>query len=260
MHPLVSVIIPCYNHGIYLEDAIGSIPFNQVSYKIELIVVNDGSTDSFTLEKLAALESAGICIIHQENQGLSAARNKGISVAKGKYILPLDSDNKLHINYLTKAVDLLEKSELLDIVYGNRMLFGKEEGLWKSKPFRPDLFVAGNFIDACAIYRKSVWEKVGGYDTNMKVGHEDWEFWVHAYTKGCSFHYLNEPCYYYRIREGSMRQGISSLDYENNRQYVLKKHAEYFATFFQKNYFLTHYLKAQPIKAAINLLLGRIKI
>ena len=260
MQPLVSVIIPCYNHGIYLDEAVASIPFDQLPYQVELVVVNDGSTDLFTLEKLAALESAGIRVVHQQNQGLAAARNNGIAIANGTYILPLDADNKLHLNYFTKAVELLQKNTAIDIVYGNARYFGNEEADWKSKPFNIARLLKGNYIDACALYRKTVWEKAGGYDGQMPaMGHEDWEFWVHAFINGSRFYYLDELCFYYRLRDDAMRLSITTETYKDNWFFIIRKHAAYFGTFFTDNYFKVEYLKTKRIKAAVNLLLGRIK-
>src|SRR6266540_5603640 len=128
---LVSLITPCYNHGIYIHEAIASIPYEKLTYEIEHIIVNDGSTDPFTLEKLNQLEENGYKVIHQENLGLAAARNNAIKVAKGKYILPLDSDNKLHENYLTKAVEILENDDSIDVVYGDCLFFGEKNSYMK---------------------------------------------------------------------------------------------------------------------------------
>lgn len=260
MDILVSVIIPCYNHGIYLTEAIESIPFTKIDYGIELIVVNDGSTDTFTLDKFKEIEQSGYKVIHQENQGLAASRNNGIRASSGEYIIPLDADNKLHINYLTKAVDILHTNPGIDVVYGDAMYFGNENRLWKSRKFIPAKFVHGNFIDACAIFRKNIWEKVGGYDCHMETpGQEDWEFWTNVFIHGGKFYNLEELCFYYRLRNDAMHVNISSENYEANRIYIIKKHADFFANYFYNNYSTLNYIKQNKIKAAVNLLLGKIK-
>ena len=86
MSALVSVITPCYNHGRYLDDAVNSIPYNKLDYTVEHIIINDGSTDEFTVQKFNEINNPHIKIIHQQNTGLSAARNTGIAAASGKYI------------------------------------------------------------------------------------------------------------------------------------------------------------------------------
>src|SRR5688500_12631026 len=99
--PAISVIIPCYNQGHYLREALESLEkCNQELF--EIIIVNDGSTDSFTNEYTKELESRGYKLIFQQNTGLGQARNNGIKQAVGKYILPLDADNKIYPDYLTE--------------------------------------------------------------------------------------------------------------------------------------------------------------
>src|SRR5271156_2351481 len=90
----VSVVIPCFNHGAFLPEAVASV-INIKRNDIELIVVDDGSTDERTGKEMDALVAQGINVVRQENKGLAAARNAGILLAKGEYILPLDADNRL---------------------------------------------------------------------------------------------------------------------------------------------------------------------
>lgn len=114
--PLISIVIPCFNHGKYIADALQSIANTQIQYSYEIIIVDDGSTDSLTINKLLELEQAGFHIIRQQNGGPAKARNTGIEQAIGKYILPLDADNKIHPNYINKGIPLLE-SGFADIIY-----------------------------------------------------------------------------------------------------------------------------------------------
>ncbi len=205
------------------------------------------------------MEQQGHFIIHQNNQGLAAARNNAIRMAKGKYIIPLDSDNKLHLNYLTKAIDILEKNESIDVVYGDKMVFGNEVGLRTSKRFKLRLMIKNNYIDACAVFRKSLWVKTGGYDPAMPgMGYEDWEFWINSYLNGAIFFYLNEICFYYRITDGSMRV-VAKKNYNlENKEYVIKKHAAYFVEYYIKNEPIVDYIKKNRLKASVKLILGKI--
>jgi len=91
---MVSIVVPCFNDGRFLGDAIESAEANQ-SGNYEIIIVNDGSTDAGTLELLKTIESRGHQVIHQENRGLGFSRNVGIAAARGAYILPLDADNRI---------------------------------------------------------------------------------------------------------------------------------------------------------------------
>jgi len=103
---LVSVIIPCYNQGEFLEECLTSV-FASSYKQVEVIVVNDGSTDN-TKSIIDELQNKfTFQVIHQENKGLAETRNLGIRVANGKYILPLDSDDKIGQTYIENAVKTL---------------------------------------------------------------------------------------------------------------------------------------------------------
>lgn len=203
--PVVSVVIPCYNHGDFLEETIQSVEESTKNYEVEIIVVNDGSTDEQTIEVFQKLERQGYTILNQENQGLGRTRNNGIRLAKGKYILPLDSDNTVTFHYLNSAIDILEKDGSIDIVYGDAQFCGEKTGVWKNKELDAIQMLYINHIDACAVYRKSTWEKVNGYATDMPyMGTEDWNFWLKCMDKGCKFNYLEEICFNYRVLLNSM--------------------------------------------------------
>src|SRR6185437_5911128 len=115
MQPFFSIIIPCYNHGAFLRRAIASIEKIQgISY--EIIIVDDGSGDSNTIRELELLKSEGYIVIQQNNSGPSAARNNGIRSANGKYIVPLDADDILRSEYVTKAKEVFESNPQISIV------------------------------------------------------------------------------------------------------------------------------------------------
>ncbi len=202
--PIVSIVIPCYNHGEYIEETLESIELSKDKYPVEVIIVNDGSTDANTLEVLTRVEKKGYFVLHQQNQGLAKARNNAISIAKGKYILPLDSDNKVCAPYLNEAVDILENTNV-DIVYGDAEYIGEKTGIWKNKALDKKRLLIANQIDACAIFRKKVWKEVNGYAEDMPyMGCEDWNFWLKCIDKDFQFLYLDKICFEYRVLSNSM--------------------------------------------------------
>lgn len=225
---LVSIIIPCYNHGAYIQDAIDSVENNNPDKFFELIIVNDGSKDEFTIQKLTELERAGYHIIHQPNKGLSAARNAGIKVAKGKYILPLDADNKISADYYRQAIQIFELEPSVGVVYSDRYVFGLQDGNIDVGDFGLTRILPGNFIDACAVFRKSAWIEVGGYDENLPGGiYEDWEFWLACIEFGFEFKYIKAPLFGYRVLEASLVQ--KSLDPIIRREvvtHIIRKHVK----------------------------------
>lgn len=254
--PIVSIIIPCYNHGQYIEDAISSIKACNTKTLYEIIIINDGSKDEYTLEILRKIEKQGFKVINQKNQGLAAARNNAIKEANGKYIIPLDSDNKLHKNYLDNAVFVLEQKPNIDVVYGNPILFGDLQGVKKLAKFNFGLLLVGNFIDACAVFRKEIWAKVGGYDGNMPaMGNEDWEFWINIYLNGGRFYHLNKPCFYYRVLNDSMSATTTRPNMSLNKEYIHTKHHKKIIQQLGESLFVSDYIRRNWLKAIIKLIL-----
>ncbi len=207
---LISVVIPCYNHGKYLNEAVESV-LAQSYQHFEIIVVNDGSTDPFTLDLLNSFDKPKSRVLHTDNQGLSAARNNGIRSTEGDYICCLDADDKYHPDYFRKAVSVLDRDE--DLQYGAVpawvQLFGSSSVLWKTigsntVGFEPYLQGIRNNIQSATMFRKVCWEKIGGYDESMTLGYEDWDFWITMLDLGFEWFCLEEPLIYYRQKDQSM--------------------------------------------------------
>ncbi|WP_254566307.1 glycosyltransferase [Oscillatoria sp. HE19RPO] len=230
----VSVIIPCYNQGEFVLEAIASVESCQDPV-YEILIVNDGSTSPVTQKVLNYLQEKGYQVINQSNQGLAAARNTGIKKAQGRYILPLDADNKIKPAYITEAVEILDEQPEVGVVYGNAELFGEKTGIVEVPDFDINRLVAGNYIDACAVFRRTVWQDCGGYDSQIpqKLGYEDWDFWLGVAEKGWQFHHVSEVMYEYRFRANSM---VSACNIPENRRelfrYICSKHIGLYATNF----------------------------
>ncbi|MBX2982316.1 MAG: glycosyltransferase [Flavobacteriales bacterium] len=204
MQPHVSVIITCFNLGAYLHEALGSIGLD-VHVPVEVIVVDDGSTDPATIQILDSMDPQRFTLLRQRNMGLAAARNNGIKAAQGKYIIPLDADNRLRPAMISQVVSVLAARPEVDIVFGDAQYFGEREGRFRMGPADLSAMLERNRIDACAGFRKGLWERVGGYDEQMPVmGYEDWEFWLRSLISHADFHYTDEVLFDYRVREGSM--------------------------------------------------------
>jgi glycosyltransferase involved in cell wall biosynthesis len=218
----VSVVIPCFNHGQFLGEAVESVTALRRE-NVELIVVDDGSSDERSRKEMEALAERGITTIRQENKGLAAARNAGIAAAKGEYILPLDADNRLRRGYVEHGIRILDTQPKVGVVYGDAERFGSRTGRWRVGPFEQDMLLKWNYIDACAVYRRSVWEQNHGYDSAMPVqGFEDWDFWLGALEHGWEFAYVPEVLFDYRTAENSMVTGIKGPQVE---EFVAAKHS-----------------------------------
>ncbi|MGB2676647.1 MAG: glycosyltransferase [Candidatus Acidiferrum sp.] len=200
----VSVVIPCFNHGEFLPEAVCSVTAIERD-DIESIVVDDGSTDERTRKVMDALPAQGIKVIREENKGLAAARNAGIAISRGEYILPLDADDRLRPGWIDRGIRILELNPQVGVVYGDAECFGTRNDRWTTGPFDPDRLLRWNYIHASALYRRCLWEQNGGYDGAMPVqGYEDWDFWLGALEHGWKFAYMREVFFDYRQAERSM--------------------------------------------------------
>ena len=222
--PPVSIVIPCFNQGEFLMDAIRSV--EQCDRDLhELIIVNDGSTDPSTVRLFKDLEARRYTIINQANQGLAAARNNGIAASTGKYILPLDADNKIRPQYIHEAARILDRYPRVGVVYGNGQYFGDKSGPWIVPAFDPLRLILKNYIDACAVFRREIWVRCGGYDADMPFqGFEDWNFWLDAASQGWSFFHLRKVVFDYRYRNDSMIRSVSKSAKAQCLQYLYSKH------------------------------------
>ena len=200
----VSIVIPCFNHGAMLREALASLEEVRNENLLEVIIVDDGSSDAETIRILKEVAEAGYKVVSQPNGGLGAARNAGIRRAKGEFILPLDSDNRLRRVYLEQGVSLLKENPSLGVIYADAEYFGEKTGRWQVQEFDLLSLIRMNFIDACALYRKALWEGVGGYDEQMPwMGLEDWDFWLRVACHGGSFFHLPAVGFDYRVRSDS---------------------------------------------------------
>jgi glycosyltransferase involved in cell wall biosynthesis len=210
----VSIVIPCFNQGAMLLEALASVEQVRNSNLLEVVVVDDGSSDVETNRILSELHEEGYPVVTQRNRGLGAARNAGIRSAQGEFILPLDSDNRVRDAYLDEAVLLLKKNPAVGVVYADAEYFGEKSGRWHVPEFDLLSMIRMNFIDACALYRKSLWEEVRGYDEQMPwMGWEDWDFWLRLAAHGATFLHLTKIGFDYRVRKSSMIVNTVGLDY-----------------------------------------------
>ena len=253
---LVSIIIPCYNHGEFIINTLESL--SKCDEKLhELIIINDGSTDEYTLKVFVELEQKGYRIIHQQNGGLSAARNTGILVAKGKYILPLDADNKIRPEFLIEGIQAMENDNEVVVVYGDAEYFGEKIGIWKVGEYNLQRLMLANYIDACAMIRKSVFDQVGLYDTNLKLGLEDWEFWLRLSFRGCKFVYVPKILFDYRVIKTSMSKELLKNYKKRNKteEQIEQKFQNKLSKPVVTNFIIKRF-KNGPIKFIIKLILA----
>lgn len=229
-NPLVSIVIPCYNQAQYLEETVLSALAAAYEPK-EVILVNDGSTDNTEeiAEKLVKTHSQ-IKLIYQPNSGVSRARNNGINQANGQFILPLDGDDLISSSYIPDAIRVLQNRPEVKLVYCKAVKFDENgQKPWKLKPFSRNALARDNMIFVAGVFRKSDWVDCQGYSEDMKMGREDWEFWIKMLKNGGEVVQLPAVGFYYRMTPGSKRKKTGTNQKKRERiAYLNSKHSEFF--------------------------------
>jgi len=218
----VSVVIPCFNAGEYLDEAVQSA-LAQTWQDLEVVIVDDGSTDPSTLDLLRQARWPRTRIFHQANAGPAAARNRAVREAGGRYILPLDADDTIEPSYVEKAVAVLEARPNVGCVYCKARKFGAEQGPWNLPVYTLRELVIDNVIFVTSLYRKADWESVGGYNEKLRHGVEDYDFWVKIAHLGREVVQLDDYLFNYRIQESSR-----TTSFQERRARVVESYAEIF--------------------------------
>ncbi|MFA9189973.1 glycosyltransferase family 2 protein [Flavobacterium sp. FZUC8N2.13] len=225
MNPIISIIIPCYNSEATLNKTFNSV-IEQEFQNWEALIINDGSTDD--TEKIAlewVNKDNRFKYFSKQNEGLGKTRNFGINKATGTYILPLDSDNLIERDFIQDAINVFENNPEIGVVHGHAEYFGEQTGIWKVDDYQLEKILVHNYIDACAIYKKELWKKVGGYDQNMPhQGHEDWDFWIALGIHGVKFYHLKKITFKYYVSSSSMIRSFSENMLMSNQEYIVKKY------------------------------------
>lgn len=231
----VSVIMPCYNDGVYIKEAIESVK-KQTYPAIEIIVIDDGSDDKITLRILDEIKG-DVVLLRTNHLKPAGARNYGIEHASGKYILPVDSDDRIEPTYVEKAVKVIESNDEIGVVYCEADLFGEKSGKWDLPSYSFDTMLLDNIVFVTALFYKEDWQKLGGFNTNMTAGMEDYDFWLGILALGKQIYQIPEILFHYRIKPVSRTTGFQSdyiqiqniyrQMYDNHKEFYEKYHEQY---------------------------------
>jgi len=224
----VSVVIPVYNGEKHLRQTLESV-LAQTCPPSEILIVNDGSTDG-SLAILSEYEGA-IRILHQNNRGVSHARNRGVEESTGEWIALLDQDDVWYREKLEKQVKVLTEHPDVAFVYSD-VDFVDPSGnplekdatvAWQGDWIRP--LLKGNFhpFPSTVMIKRDLYVAQGGFSTDfIKNTHEDIEFWARLSTV-TAFHYLEEPLVQYRVDLWKVMEREGD-DYEYRWQNMLTLH------------------------------------
>ncbi len=231
--PKVSVIIPCYNMGAFINETVDSVLTS--TYKdYEIVIANDGSTDDHTNQLLADYNKPNTKVIQSVNLGLPGARNTATNNSSGKYILPLDADDKISPGYIADAVEYLDTHPNAGIVYCDAEYFGEQTGPYVLPEYSIEEMLKRSLIFCSAFCRREDYDAIGGWNTKMEYFYEDWDFWLSIIERGRDVYKIPETHFYYRIRGGSITR---TRDFNERIKKELRKlylnHLNLYAQHFQ---------------------------
>ena len=216
----VTVIMPLYNYQAYVTEALDSL-LQQTLKPIDLVVVDDGSTDDSVEVVLRWMqdhhERFGACTLmrNRRNVKLGATRNVGVTLCETEIYFPMDPDNKLDQGCLENCLAAMER-ECVSVIYPRLIVFGGARIMPDTQPWLPHKFASGNYVDAMAMVKKSVWLHVGGYSENPDLlGWEDYDFWCRLLREGFRGALADEAVAHYRAHNKSMLSTIS--DQQDNK-------------------------------------------
>lgn len=243
MNPVISIIVPCYKQAQFLPETLDSI-LKQTFQDWECIIVNDGSPDntSQVAERYQKLDPR-FKLIETENRGVSAARNTGIRASSGEFILPLDGDDIIMPQYAQLAMERFKRFPETKLVYCQARLFGEMNEYWELPEYRWEDFIFNNSIFCPSFFRRSDFDKTSGYNENMRVGMEDWDFLLGLLHKGDVVYRIPKVLLHYRIKSVSK----SSTEVEANKEalawQIINNHADIY-----RDYLFNRMALVKPVR------------
>ena len=231
----LSVVIPFYNLGDYIEECLVSALESSLAPD-EVLIIDDGSTDPRSLAKLGDLEKRyPVRVIYRENQGLSATRNYGASIAKNRFVAFLDADDKIEKSYYAKAVAILERYRNVHFVGCWLNYFGESSGTWPTFNPEPPYILLHNSINSSSlVFERKTFLEEGQNLLSMLYGMEDWETVIRLTARGYRGVAIPQRLFEYRVRKGSMAQSFTREKQLYLYRLIGEKHAGFYGIFAQE--------------------------
>lgn len=230
---LLSVIIPCFNLGKYLDETVASVLNSDYPLK-EILIVNDGSTDIQTTRIIESYKSRpGFKVIEKANEGVAIARNTGAAAATGEFIAFLDADDLVHVSYYSRAIAVFNKCENVHFAGAWVQYFGDSDLIWPTFNPEPPIILYHNSVNSSAlVYRRNSFQAGGMNDPAMPfTGWEDYESVISMLSAGYQGVVIPEVHFSYRVRNNSMVRELTLEKKILLYQYIQKKHGTFYATY-----------------------------
>jgi glycosyltransferase involved in cell wall biosynthesis len=203
-----TVCITLFNYDSHIVDCLESV-YDQTLEPLSLVVLDDRSRDrglarASRWAKIHANRFASVCVArHRRNRGLAAARNAAFDLSPSEFVMTLDADNQLYPRCVERLLGSLRDSRAA-FAYSIIEQFDNRQGLMGCNSWSPELLKSGNYIDAMALIRKSVWRQLNGYRRMRVGGWEDYDFWCKVVEAGFVGQFVPEILARYRMHAESM--------------------------------------------------------
>lgn len=243
--PMISVVLPVYNHAHFLREAVDSILHSAKRYPLELILVNDGSSDDTPKICSSFAKTPGVIVIHQENKGLSMALNNGFALASGDFLSWSSADNTFEPGALDYLADHLLEHPEHGFVYADVRLINEDGKPFLNSDYRkpdqcpddssrlrlPSLTesiseINDNFINACFLYRREAGVLTGQYLSEL-LGFEDYDYWLRlSLSSRLAKLQTESPLYNYRLHSQSLTAALNTEDLAQKQLEIVRKNKQ----------------------------------
>jgi glycosyltransferase involved in cell wall biosynthesis len=229
---LLSVVVPYYNMGKYVHETIRSIQSSEFR-NIEILIVDDGSTDAESIDVLKKLEQHDrVRVIRKKNEGLALARNSGAQEAKGEFLAFLDPDDTVEPAYYLRAVNLMKVKNNVSFAGCWAQYFGESTAVWPTFNPEPPYVLLHNCLNTSAlIYKKNHFLDAGMNDPRMIYGMEDYDSLISMLAKGYRGVSFPETWWNYRIRKDSMAQAFTTNSKLFLYKLISEKHSDFYSAY-----------------------------
>jgi glycosyltransferase involved in cell wall biosynthesis len=221
----IAVVVPCYNDGATLGETVDSVCEAEA---VEIVVVDDGSTDHATVELLDRLAAEDrIELVRKTNGGVASALRAGFEAARAPYVFVLASDDMADAGALGELADALDASPAHDFAYGHSHHFGDVDFVRKAAPWNPWILLYSNLWEATCLFRREVVNAAGGFPSNS--GYEDWDLFLALAEHGNVGLLVDRLVFHYRIHGGGRINPNMRSNFREHYRTLRRTHADLFA-------------------------------
>jgi glycosyltransferase involved in cell wall biosynthesis len=230
----ISIVVPCFNQQEFIAETLDSV-LHQSFTDWECIVVNDGSTDdSEAVIQRYVKKDHRFLSFTRKNAGVAAARNFGFAQASGDLFVPLDGEDKIHPDFLRRALECFTKEPDIDLVHCKTQRIGESRKVWRLPEYSYEKLLWQNMIVNTAMYRRDAFFRVGGYSPEMVHGFEDWEFYVRLLSPASKVRFIDAPMFLYRVKKSSRSTELVSLGkVEESQRLIYTRNREAYGPFME---------------------------